>query len=173
MLIIEPHIHMFSRTIDDYRQMYSENIRVCVEPSFWLGTNRRYAGSFLDYLRLILEFETIRAARFGIDHFAAIAVNPKEADDLGLVDEVLEEIDEYLRHDRCIAVGEIGLNAATKNEEVAFIKQLHIANKHGLPVIVHTPHVDKLKGTDLLPIFGPPQMRVFPHHPLPQSSDGA
>ena len=147
MPIIEPHIHMYSRTTDDYQAMYEEGIRACVEPSFWLGTNRRYAGTFFDYFQLILEFETVRARRFGIDHYAAISVNPKEAEDPKLVDEVLEGIDEYLDHDRCVALGEIGLNLATKNEEAAFVKQLHLAAKHKLPVIVHTPHVDKLKGT--------------------------
>ncbi|MCY2929026.1 MAG: hydrolase TatD, partial [Planctomycetota bacterium] len=37
MVIIEPHIHMYSRTTDDYQAMYAAGIRACVEPSFWLG----------------------------------------------------------------------------------------------------------------------------------------
>ena len=81
MFIIEPHIHMYSRTTDDYQAMYRAGIRACVEPSFWMGADRRYAGTFFDYFRLILEFETVRARRFGIDHFAAISLNPKEAED--------------------------------------------------------------------------------------------
>ena len=47
MTIIEPHIHMLSRTTDEYQAMYRAGIRACVEPSFWLGTNRRYAGVVL------------------------------------------------------------------------------------------------------------------------------
>ncbi|MHC4553787.1 MAG: TatD family hydrolase [Planctomycetota bacterium] len=147
MIIIEPHIHMYSRTTNDYQAMYAAGIRACVEPSFWLGSNRRYAGTFFDYFNLILEFETVRSARFGIDHYAAISVNPKEAEDIGLVNEVLSGIGEYLKHERCVALGEIGFNNITKNEEAAFVRQLHLAKKHGLPVIVHTPHIDKLKGT--------------------------
>ncbi|MFZ9024673.1 MAG: TatD family hydrolase [Anaerohalosphaeraceae bacterium] len=147
MIIIEPHIHMYSRTTDDYQAMYAAGIRACVEPSFWLGSNRRYAGTFFDYFNLILEFETVRSARFGIDHYAAISVNPKEAEDSGLVNEVLSGIGEYLKHERCVALGEIGFNNITKNEETAFIKQLHLAKEQGLPVIVHTPHIEKLKGT--------------------------
>ena len=77
--IIEPHIHMIARTTDDYMAMRANGIRVCVEPSFWLGENRRYAGSFFDYFRLSLEFEHTRAARYGIDHWSAIGMNPKEA----------------------------------------------------------------------------------------------
>ena len=147
MIIIEPHIHMYSRTTDDYQAMYAAGIRACVEPSFWLGTNRRHAGTFLDYFQLILEFETVRARRFGIDHFAAVSVNPKEAEDTGLVDEVLGGMDEYLRHERCAALGEIGFNNVTPNEERAFVLQLHMAAERNMPVIVHTPHVDKPRGT--------------------------
>ena len=138
---------MYSRTTDDYQAMYEAGIRACVEPSFWLGSNRRYAGTFFDYFNLILEFETVRSLRFGIDHYAAISVNPKEAEDMGLVDEVLSGVSEYLEHERCVALGEIGFNNITKNEESAFVRQLHLAKEHGLPVIIHTPHVDKLKGT--------------------------
>jgi len=147
MTIIEPHIHMLSRTTDEYQAMYEAGIRACVEPSFWLGSNRRYAGSFFDYFRLILEFEPIRAARFGIDHFCAIAMNPKEADDRVLADEVIDGLAPYLDHPRCVAMGEIGLNLNTPNEEHALIRQLQMAEERKMPVILHTPHVDKLRGT--------------------------
>jgi predicted metal-dependent TIM-barrel fold hydrolase len=146
MTLIEPHIHMYSRTTDDYGAMYRAGIRACVEPAFWLGVNRRYAGTFFDYFNLILEFETVRARRFGLDHFCAIALNPKEAEDPGLADEVIAGLGPYLDHPRCVAVGEIGFNAITPNEERAFARQLAIARERQLPVIVHLPHVDKLRG---------------------------
>ncbi len=147
MTIIEPHIHMLARTTDEYHAMYLAGIRACVEPAFWLGVNRRYAGSFFDYFNLILSFEPIRAARFGVDHFAAVAMNPKEADDRGLADEVIDGLGEYLDHPRCVALGEVGLNALTPNEEYAMIRQLHIAEARKMPVLLHLPHVDKLRGT--------------------------
>ncbi|MFW6133639.1 MAG: TatD family hydrolase [Planctomycetota bacterium] len=145
MTIIEPHIHMYSRTTDDYQAMYAAGIRACVEPSFWLGADRRYAGTFFDYFRLILEFETVRARRFGIDHYAAIAYNPKEAENTPLVDEVLAGIDEYLDHERCVAVGEIGYNNITDAEQYAFRRQLAIAKDRDMPVIIHIAHFDKVR----------------------------
>ena len=148
MAIIEPHIHCSSRTTDDYQAMYSAGIRACVEPSFWPGVDRRYAGSFFDYFHLILDFETERARRFGIDHYCAIAFNPKEAENTPLVDEVLAGIDEYLNHPRCVAVGEIGFNNITDNEEYAFRRQLEIAAGRNMPVIVHLPHFNKPEGID-------------------------
>ena len=146
MIIIEPHIHMYSRTTDDYQAMYKAGIRACVEPSFWLGSNRRYAGTFWDYFKLILEFETVRARRFGIDHFCAVAVNPKEAEDTKLADEVFKGMDEYLSHERCVAVGEIGFNNITKNEEYVFVTQLRMAKKRSMPVLIHLPHFNKPAG---------------------------
>lgn len=147
MTIIEPHIHMYSRTTNDYEAMYAAGIRACVEPSFWLGTDRRYAGTFFDYYRLILEFETVRSRRFGIDHFAAISLNPKETEDTGLANEVIDGLDEYLKHPRCVALGEIGFNLITRNEEAAFVRQLNIAKERDMVVIIHLPHTDKLRGT--------------------------
>ena len=148
MTVIEPHIHMYSRTTDDYQAMYAAGIRACVEPSFWLGSNRRFAGTFFDYYLLILDFETVRARRFGIDHYAAVSLNPKEAEDRHLADEVIDGLADYLDHDRCVAIGEIGFNNITPNEEHAFQRQLEIAKARDMVVIIHLPHVNKLEGTN-------------------------
>jgi predicted metal-dependent TIM-barrel fold hydrolase len=137
---------MYSRTTDDYQAMYKGGIRACVEPSFWLGTQRKYAGTFFDYYSLILDFETVRARRFGIDHYAAVSMNPKESEDHVLAKEVIDGLEEFINHPRCVAIGEIGYNNISKAEEYAFERQLHIANEHKMPVIVHLPHFEKEKG---------------------------
>ena len=154
MTFIEPHIHMYSRTTDDYQAMYQAGIRACVEPSFWLGSHRRYAGTFFDYFQLICEFETSRAVRFGIDHFAAVAYNPKEAENTALVDEVLAGMGAYLDHPRCVALGEIGFNNITDAEAYAFRRQLEMARERDLPVIVHISHTEKVRCLErMLPII--------------------
>ena len=172
MTIIEPHIHMYSRTTDDYQAMYRGGIRACVEPSFWLGTNRRYAGTFLDYFSLILDFEQVRARRFGIDHYACVSVNPKEAEDTGLAEEVLAEMEPYITHERCVAIGEIGFNLITPNEEKIFVRQLELAKKFAKLVIIHTPHdtpqVSKLDGVkriiSIIKEFGYDYNRIVVDH---------
>jgi predicted metal-dependent TIM-barrel fold hydrolase len=152
MTIIEPHIHMLSRTTNDYVAMHEAGIRVTIEPSFWLGNNRRYAGTFFDYFQLILDSETARARRFGIDHYALVAMNPKEADNLPLAQEVLDGIGPYLDHPRCLAVGEIGYNLITPNEEKIFQAQLEMAKARNMLILIHTPHdtptVSKRKGVE-------------------------
>jgi len=172
MTIVEPHIHMYSRTTDDYQAMYRGGIRACVEPSFWLGTNRRYVGTFLDYFSLILDFEQVRARRFGIDHYACVSVNPKEAEDTALADEVLAEMQPYVTHERCVAIGEIGFNLITPNEEKVFLRQLELAKKFGKLVVIHTPHdtpqVSKLDGVKrivaILKEFGYDYNRIVIDH---------
>ena len=49
MRIFDPHIHMTSRTTDDYRAMAAHGVRAVVEPAFWLGQPRTNPGSFADY----------------------------------------------------------------------------------------------------------------------------
>lgn len=152
MTIIDPHIHLYSRTTDDYHRMYDAGIRAVVEPSFWLGSNRSYAGSFWDYFKHILEFEPMRAARFGIDHYACVGMNPKEAIFTELSNEVIDGMEPYLDHPRCVAVGEIGYNLINKEEEVIMCRQLELAKKKNMIVLIHSPHdtptVSKKKGIE-------------------------
>jgi predicted metal-dependent TIM-barrel fold hydrolase len=131
---------MYARTTDDYHRMYDRGLRVIVEPSFWLGSMRRYAGSFFDYFQHLLGFETERAERFGIDHYANVAMNPKEAEDLGLASEVLAGIGAYFDHERCLAVGEIGFNLITRNEEEVLMRQLEMAKERNMLIMIHSPH---------------------------------
>jgi predicted metal-dependent TIM-barrel fold hydrolase len=49
--------------------------------------------------------------------------------------------------DGVVAVGEIGFDDQTAAEERAFRAQLELAKRAGLPVMIHTPHRDKGRGT--------------------------
>lgn len=146
MRILDPHIHMTSRTTDDYEAMYAAGVRAVVEPAFWLGQPRTSVGSFTDYFDSLLGWERFRAAQFGIRHHATIALNPKEAND-PRCREVLAEVPRYLLKDGVVAVGEVGYDSMTPEEDEVFAAQLQMAHDAELPVLVHTPHRDKLAGT--------------------------
>lgn len=146
MRIFDPHIHMTSRTTDDYEAMYAAGVRAVVEPAFWLGQPRSGVDSFVDYFDALLGWERFRAAQFGIAHHCTIALNPKEANDPRCAP-VLDLLPRYLAKDGVVAVGEVGFDSITAEEEKAFARQLELAGEHGLPALVHTPHRDKLAGT--------------------------
>ncbi len=146
MRIFDPHIHMTSRTTDDYEAMAAHGVRAVCEPAFWLGQPRTSVGSFLDYFDALVGWERFRAAQFGITHHCAIALNPKEANDPRLRG-VLDELPHYLEKDGVVAVGEVGYDSMTPEEDEVFATQLRLAIEHDLPVLVHTPHRDKPAGT--------------------------
>ncbi|WP_433868854.1 TatD family hydrolase [Saccharopolyspora sp. CA-218241] len=146
MRIFDPHIHMTSRTTDDYEAMHAAGVRAITEPAFWLGQPRTTVGSFTDYFDGLIGWERFRAAQFGIRHHATIALNPKEAND-PRCREVLDVLPRYLAKDGVVAVGEVGYDAMTPEEDTAFAHQLDLAARAGLPAMVHTPHRDKPAGT--------------------------
>jgi predicted metal-dependent TIM-barrel fold hydrolase len=146
MQLFDPHIHMTSRTTDDYERMYAAGVRAVCEPAFWLGQPRTSVGTFVDYFDGLVGWERFRAGQFGIVHHCAIALNPKEANDPRLR-EVLDVLPDYLEKDGVVAVGEVGYDSMTPAEDEVFAAQLRLAIAHDLPVLVHTPHRDKLAGT--------------------------
>jgi len=168
MKIFDPHIHMTSRTTDDYASMAQNGILVIVEPSFWLGQPRTNVGSFIDYFNSLLGWERFRASQFGIRHFCTIGLNPKEANNPKLAEEVLSLLPRYLQKDGVVAVGEIGYDDQTDAEERVFARQLELAMEMDLPVLVHTPHRDKKRGTirslDLIRSVGFPEKRALIDH---------
>lgn len=168
MKMFDPHIHMTSRTTDDYQAMAKAGIIAIVEPAFWLGQPRTQPGSFEDYFNSLLGWERFRAGQFGIRHFCTIALNPKEANNPALAEAVLNLLPRYLQKDGVVAVGEVGYDDQTPAEEKIFARQLELAKEYNLPVLVHTPHRDKKRGTErtiaLVRECGVPEEKVLIDH---------
>jgi len=147
MMFIDPHIHMISRTTDDYRAMRKAGIVAVIEPAFWLGQPRTNAGSMLDYFSMIVGWERFRAEQFGVRHYCTIGLNAKEANNEALAEEVMDLIPRYANKEGVVAIGEIGYDDMTGLEEKYFNKQLELAKKMDKLVLVHTPHRNKKEGT--------------------------
>lgn len=142
---------MVSRTTDDYIAMVAAGCEAVCEPAFWAGFDRSSAAGFFDYFRQLTEHEPARAAKFGLPHFCWLCINPKEAEDPKLADEVLALIPDFLKRPNVLGIGEIGLNKNSRNELAVLEKHVDLAARHGQLILVHTPHLeDKLKGTRLI-----------------------
>jgi len=146
MRFFDPHIHMTSRTTDDLEAMAAAGVRAVIEPAFWVGQPRTQSGSFLDYFTSLLGWERFRAGQFGIQHYCAIGLNSKEANDRELAREVLELIPRFALKEGVVAIGEIGFDEITDAEEYAYRWQLEFAVEHDMVVMVHSPHRDKKRG---------------------------
>ncbi len=151
MRYIEPHAHMVSRTTDDYVAMVTAGCKAVCEPAFWAGFDRSSANGFYDYFCQLTDYEPKRSAKFGLPHYCWLCINPKEAEDLKLADEVIALIPEFLKNDTVLGIGEIGLNKNSRNEMKVLEKHVNLAAENNQLILVHTPHLeDKRKGTKLI-----------------------
>jgi uncharacterized protein len=168
MKIFDPHIHMTSRTTMDYETMAAAGIAAVVEPSFWVGQPRTHVGTFEDYFCALLGWERFRASQFGIRHVCTLSLNPKEANNARVAPGVMELLPRYLGKDGVVAVGEVGYDDMTPDEDKYFAAQLELALRFDLPALVHTPHRDKKRGTErslsLVKDVGFPEERVLIDH---------
>ncbi len=146
-MYIDPHIHVSSRTTDDYEAMERAGIRAIIEPAFWLGQPRTRVGSFQDYFNSLIGWERFRASQFGIKHYCTIGLNSKEANNEALAEQVMELLPLYVGKEGVVAVGEIGYDDQTQAEDKYYRLQLELAKEVNLPVMIHTPHRDKKRGT--------------------------
>jgi len=146
-MFIDPHAHMISRSTDDYQAMARAGVVAVVEPSFWLGQPRTNLGSYLDYLSTILGFEKFRAGQFGIRHYCCIGLNPKEANNQALAEAVLDALPGFAVKEGVVALGELGYDEQSAQEDKCLRVQIDLAIELELPIMIHTPHRDKHRGT--------------------------
>jgi uncharacterized protein len=147
MMFIDAHAHMISRVTDDYEAMAAAGVVAVIEPAFWVGQPRTHVGTYIDYLSAIVGFERFRACQFGVSHYCTIGLNSKEANNEELAEGVIEILPRFALKDGVVAIGEIGYDEQTDLEDKYFRIQLDLARELGLPVMIHTPHRDKKKGT--------------------------
>jgi uncharacterized protein len=147
MMFIDAHAHMISRTTDDYEAMAAAGVVALIEPAFWIGQPRTHVGTYMDYLSAIVGWERFRAGQFGIRHYCTIGLNSKEANNEELAEGVIEILPRFALKDGVVAIGEIGYDEQTELEDKYFRIQLELAKELDLPVMIHTPHRDKKRGT--------------------------
>jgi len=72
--------------------------------------------------------------------FATVGFHPHDADDFNT--KILKDMEELAKDEKVVAIGETGLDfyklySKKESQKEAFTAQLHLANKLGLPVILH------------------------------------
>jgi hypothetical protein len=148
---IDPHVHMVSRTTDDYATLARMGCVAMSEPAFWAGFDRGSVAGFRDYFRQLTEVEPKRAAQYGIQHFTWLCINAKEAENVSLSREVIAMIPEFIDRPNVLGIGEIGLNKNTKNEATVFLEHVQLAVELEQLILIHTPHLeDKYQGTRMI-----------------------
>lgn len=147
MKFFDPHVHMTSRTTDDYQAMADAGVVGLIEPAFWLGQPRTGVSTFKDYYSSLIGWERFRASQYGIRHYCTIGLNSREANNEALAEQVMEILPQFIYKEGVVGIGEIGFDDQTAAEEKYYRLQLELAKTAELPVQIHTPHRDKKRGT--------------------------
>ena len=143
-MMIDTHCHVYGSEMENAEEI----IRHAAENDMHLIVNGTGPSSNREVLELSGRYENVHAA---LGYF------PSFADDV--TDDDISLLDSQLGDENVVAVGEIGLDYyITKDnrpsQKELFERMLHLAEKHSLPVIVHSRKAmqdtyDILKGHDV------------------------
>lgn len=137
--MIDTHIHADSRSSEDFQDMYLAGIDTAITCSFYpYKVNEEI---LLNHLNRILEFDTKRVSRYGIDLKVALGIHPTNA--IENPERIFDELYSWIENKQIVAIGEIGLEDLTDLEIETFKKQLAIADETDSKVIIHTPRKNK------------------------------
>jgi len=133
-MLVDTHCHIYKEYYEDINSLIE---KINLNKISFIINNACNFNSSLEVLELVKEYENM---------YCAIGVHPEEQ--LIDVDKVINLIEQNLDNKKLIAVGEIGLDyfhSKDRKEEqvVMFKKQLDIAQKYNLPIIVHSREATK------------------------------
>jgi uncharacterized protein len=138
MRFVDAHLH--TDMIEDIQLqklvMMGMEAAVIPSPHMFLGSHDADAVLLLWERFLTLEVNT--AKTLGFEAFVSLSV-PFFGVTVKDAEKCLERLPDFLKHERVVAMGEIGLDCGTQFEIDLFREHLRIAKAHGLPVILHTP----------------------------------
>lgn len=131
-MIFETHAHYDDSRFDEDRDSLLSSM-----PSHGIGT----------IVNITADYKSLKAS-FDIAHqydfvYTTVGLHPTELD--GLPENVISEMETLAADEKCVAVGEIGLDYHYEKDEAVkekqkhwFISQLDLAKKTKLPVVIHS-----------------------------------
>ena len=141
-LYIDAHIHTSARTQDEMAAMKAAGIVAVVEPAYWRAELQGQAHNLRDYFNRLVGWERFRASQSDLCHYCTIGLSPKEANHPQMVEQAKAILPLYAANEGVVAIGEMGFEAMTENEQDMFRFQLRLAKEHRLPVLIRTPQQD-------------------------------
>lgn len=126
--MIDSHTHLHACNPDD-AELVAAAVQAGVSRMLTVGTNATTCR------------EALQAAERYPQVFAAIGRHPNEAE--GYTDADLVELQALAAHERCVAIGETGLDyfrdyAPHEDQRRAFLGQIELARETEKPLVIHT-----------------------------------
>ncbi|BBE29914.1 hydrolase TatD family protein [Tepiditoga spiralis] len=148
MKLIDTHCHLTLEHFDNEREELIKELSEKFEFLFEVGIDLKSSK------------KTIELSKKVKNIYCSVGIHPTETENLKHDD--YDEIEKLIENKKVIAIGEIGLDfhwdTDKKDQYIGFEKQLYIANKNNIPIIMHirdayTEAIDFLK-THNIPEMG-------------------
>jgi predicted metal-dependent TIM-barrel fold hydrolase len=135
---IDPHLHTILLDDGQIMKIAMNGMEACVNPMLHSLKGIWEPDAVFRIWDRHLEFEIKRGGAIGYEAFTSLSVPMYGLSDKG-ADECLKRLPDFLKHERVVAMGEMGLDTGTEFEKRLFRTQIQIAKEHNLPIISHTP----------------------------------
>ncbi|HMK54841.1 MAG TPA: TatD family hydrolase [Methanobacteriaceae archaeon] len=142
--MIDAHIHADCRPYEDFEQMAVAGIESAVTLAHD-PLRMTSSAVVLDHFHRMLKNDRERAAKNGLKLYVALGVHPRSI--CPDIEVVLDKLPKLLQAERVVALGEVGLETTSIEEQEIFKKQLQIADDLNKKVVVHTPRTNKREVT--------------------------
>jgi predicted metal-dependent TIM-barrel fold hydrolase len=166
--MIDAHIHADTRPYEDFGNMAIAGVKAaitCAHDPLRMSTS----DVVLDHFHRILNNDVNRAEENGLKLYVALGIHPRSiAKDY---ERVMEKLPFLLKDKGIVAIGEIGLETASKSEKNVFKRQLLLAETLNMVAIIHTPRRNKEKITTITTQII--EENVDPHSVLIDHVDGS
>jgi len=128
-MYIDTHCHLSLEDYDDINQVLLDNKEAGIDKMILSGCTKE---SIIETLEYIEKYDCL---------YATIGYHPSEA--LAAGEDELQLLEKQIQHKKVVGVGEIGLDYHYGKEDIEeqkdlFRKQMKIAEKYHLPVVVHS-----------------------------------
>jgi predicted metal-dependent TIM-barrel fold hydrolase len=137
--IFDHHIHMDGRNADDYELMAVAGVRKILVPCAASNERRYGRASYGARFDRVVDFEHARAARFDVELLAGVSVHAADIGDYESALEGIDEVAERLETPHVRALGEVSLRTFSDEEIDIFERQLGLAAKRRVPVMIESP----------------------------------
>jgi uncharacterized protein len=149
MKIIDQHLHIDSRSLEELSLMSMAGIKAVVSHVYYPHQRVKITpNTYFDYYDRKINWEPTRTKTELIETFLGVGINMVDVPTDW--EKVLETLPAYLALDRVVCIGEIGIEPSSETADVALQEEilkeeLRIAKAHNVPVNFHTPPKDKEK----------------------------
>lgn len=146
-MIIDAHLHADARPVENFKDMNIAGVEAIVTCAYDSLAMKQSNVCFEHFDKIVFD-EAKRVEPHNIKLYSAVGIHPRAIPQDYM--NVLKHLEDYLKYEHVIAIGEIGLETISDLEQEVFIKQLKYADENNYRVIVHTPRTNKAEVTETI-----------------------